>query len=280
MIVVTGATGNVGRPLVQALAEAGEQVTAVSRHTPEGLPTGVLHRVADLAEPASLEPALAGAEALHLLIAGSGAELDPQALLGVAKAAGVRRVVLQSSQAAGTRPGLASHDGLRGFEAALRASGLEWTVLRPGGFASNAFLWLESVRAHRTVAAPFGEVGLPLVDPADIAAVAAAVLTDRSGAHAGRTYQLTGPAAVSPREQAEALGAAIGEPVHFVDLSREQAREHLARFLPPTVVDGTLAILGEPTAEEQRPSPDVQAVLGRAPQPFTAWARRHAAAFR
>ncbi|MFI5527361.1 NAD(P)H-binding protein [Kitasatospora sp. NPDC051853] len=280
MIVVTGATGNVGRPLVQALAEAGERVTAVSRNAAGGLPAGVLHRVADLAEPATLEPVLAGAEALHLLVAGSGAELDPEAVLGVAKAAGVRRVVLQSSQAAGTRPGLVSHDGLRAFEAALRGSGLEWTVLRPGGFASNAYLWLESVKAHRTVAAPFGEVGLPLVDPADIAAVAAAVLRDREGTHAGRTYQLTGPARVSPREQAEALGAAIGEPVRFVGLSRAEAREHLSRFLPEVVVEGTLDILGEPTAEELRTGTDVETVLGRAPRSFADWARRHAPAFR
>ncbi|MGW4649541.1 NAD(P)H-binding protein [Kitasatospora sp. NPDC004289] len=280
MIVVTGATGNVGRPLVQALAEAGERVTAVSRNAAEGLPVGVLHRVADLAEPASLETVLAGAEALYLLIAGSGAELDPEAVLGVVKAAGVRRVVLQSSQAAGTRPGLASHDGLRAFEAALRGSGLEWTVLRPGGFASNAYLWLESVKAHRTVAAPFGEVGLPLVDPADIAAVAAAALRDRTGAHAGRTYQLTGPARVSPREQAEALGAAVGEPVRFVELSRAEARGHLTRFLPEVVAEGTLDILGEPNAEELRLSPDVETVLGRAPHSFADWARRHAAAFR
>ncbi|MFJ9522454.1 SDR family oxidoreductase [Kitasatospora sp. NPDC101801] len=277
MIVVTGATGNVGRPLVQALAGAGAKVTAVSRTAAE-LPPGVPHLTADLADPASLRAALTGADALFLLIAGSGLELDPEALLGAAKAAGVGRVVLQSSQVVGTRPGVPSHAGLHAFEQAVQRSGLDWTVLRPGGFASNALLWAEPVRAHRTVAAPFGDVGLPVVDPADIAEVAAAVLL--GDGHAGRTYELTGPASVSPREQAAAIGAALGEPVRFLAQSAAEARAQLLRFMPEPVVDGTLDILGRPTAAEQRVGPDVERVLGRAARPFADWAQRHAAAFR
>lgn len=277
MIVVTGATGNVGRPLVQALAEAGEQVTAVSRRRPDDLPVGVRHQVADLADPDSLAGALKGAEALFLLIAGSGTELDPAAILSVAKAAGVRRVVLQSSQIVGTRPDFPSHAGLRAFEQAVQQSGLDWTVLRPGGFASNAYLWAEPVRAHRTVAAPFGDVSLPVIDPTDIAEVAAAVLRDAT--HAGRTYELTGPAPVSPRQQAAAIGAALGEPVAFVPQSPAEARAQLLHFMPEPVVDGTLGILGAPSAAEQRVSPDVERVLGRAPHTFADWARRNAPAF-
>ncbi|KQV16014.1 SDR family oxidoreductase [Kitasatospora sp. Root107] len=290
MIAVTGATGNVGRPLVQALAEAGAQVTAVSRtavsRAAAELPPGVRHRVADLADPGSLRAALTGAEALFLLIAGSGLELDPDALLGAAKAAGVRRVVLQSSQIVGTRPDFPSHAGLRAFEEAVRQSGLDWTILRPGGFASNAYLWAEPVRAHRTVAAPFGDVGLPVVDPADIAAMAAAALLgDRDGhghgdGHAGQTYELTGPAAVSPREQAQAIGAALGEPVRFLPQTPAEARAQLLHFMPEPVVDGTLEILGRPSAAEQRVSPDIERVLGRAARPFADWAERNAAVFR
>ncbi|MEV0090850.1 NAD(P)H-binding protein [Streptomyces sp. NPDC050738] len=277
MIVVTGATGNVGRPLVQALLTAGEEVTAVSRR-PEGEEAGVRYRQAELADPAELKRVLDGADALFLLIPGDGAGLQPREIVGAARAAGVRRIVLQSSQGVGTRTRSVVHAQLRAFEEAVQESGLEWTVLRPGGFASNAYLWAAPVREHRTVAAPFGDVGLPVVDPADIAEVAAAALRDAG--HAGRTYVLTGPAPVTPREQARAIGDAIGEPVRFAGLSRGEAREQMVRFMPEAAVDITLSILGEPTEDELRVSPAVEEVLGRAPRPFAEWAVRNAAAFR
>ncbi|MFD5389349.1 NAD(P)H-binding protein [Streptomyces sp. NPDC127074] len=281
MIVVTGATGNVGRPLVEALAAVGEQVTAVSRR-PDGteLPEGVRHHRADLADPGSLRPALEGADALFLLFAGEllAGTAQTGALLDVARSADVRRVVLLSSQAAGTRPDAVSHAAMRAFEDTVRPSGLDWTILRPGGFASNAFAWAESVRKERMIAAPFADVGLPVVDPADIAEVAAAAL--REPGHAGRTYELTGPAPVTPRGQAHAIADALGEPVRFTELSREQARAEMLRFMPEPVADGTLDILGEPTADEQRVSPDVERVLGRPPRAFADWAMRNIAAFR
>ncbi|MFF3689916.1 SDR family oxidoreductase [Streptomyces sp. NPDC002187] len=280
MIVVTGATGNVGRPLVQALAAAGEQVTAVSRRPAEGeAPQGVQYRQADLADSDSLRPVLEGADALFLLIAGEllmGGE-SPAGILAAAKAGGVRRVVLLSSQAAGTRPGVLSHARLRAFEEAVKESGLEWTILRPGGFATNAYAYAEAVRGTRTVAAPFGDVALPVVDPADIADVAAVTL--REDGHIGRTYELTGPAALSPRRQAKALGDALGAEVLFVELTREDARTHMLQFMPEPVVDGTLDILGEPTPAEQQVSPDVERILGRAPHSFADWAARNIAAF-
>lgn len=282
MIAVTGATGNVGQPLVRALAAAGEQVTALSRRTPaQGrLPAGVRHRRIDLTAPEELRAALDGAETLFLLPAGDllAPGGRPYDLVGAAKAAGVRRVVLLSSQAAGTRPEAVSHEPLRAFEAAVRESGTDWTVLRGGGFASNAFAWAESVRTARTVAAPFPDVALPVVDPADIAGVAAVVLRD--DVHAGRTYEVTGPVPVSPREQAAAIGEALGAPLRFVELSREEARSGMLRFMPEAVADGTLDILGEPLAEERRVSPDTEGLLGRPAQPFAAWAARNAAAFR
>lgn len=276
MIVVTGATGNVGAPLVAELAAAGEQVTAVSRR-PAVLPAGVRHVPADLTEADSLRPALDGAEALFVLVAGGGAGIDPGAVLGAAKAAGVRRVVLQSSQGVRTRPGAASHAHLVAFEAAVRGSGLEWTLLRPGGFASNAFAWAPSVRERRVVAAPFGDVALPVVDPADLAACAAVALR---GDHQSQVYELTGPAPIAPRAQAAAIGAAIGEEVTFVELTRAEAATAMGAFMPPEVVAGTLDILGSPTPEEQHVSGDVAQLLGREPRSFAAWAADHAAAFR
>ncbi|MFG1640862.1 NAD(P)H-binding protein [Amycolatopsis sp. NPDC049252] len=262
MITVMGATGNVGRPLVRELAAAGEQVTAVSRQETAEVPEGV--RVVP-----GVESALDGAEALFLMVPGGFAPLD--GVLAAARTAGVGRVVVLSSQgvATGRHPAV--------LEDSVRASGLEWTMLRPGGFASNAFQWAESVRSARRVAAPFGDVALPVIDPEDIAAVAAsALLSDRSG----DVYDLTGPAAITPRQQAAAIAEALGEPVEFVQRTPEEARAAMLGFMPPEVADVTLGILGAPTPQEQRVSPDVSRVLGRPPRPFTEWVARNAAAFK
>jgi uncharacterized protein YbjT (DUF2867 family) len=267
MIVVTGATGNVGRTLVRVLTENQAPVTSVARHI-----DGPRTVAGDLAEPESLRAAFEGARALFLLVAGE----RPYDILDTAKSAGVRRVVLLSSQGAGTRPEAYAHP--RRFEAAVRESGLDWTILRSGGLDSNAFAWAESIRARRAAAAPFADVGLPFVDPDDVAAVAATVLLDDT--HAGATYTLTGPAPTTPRARAAAIAAALGEEVTFMEQTRAEAHESMARFMPPPVVEGTLAVLGEPTGEERRVSPDVERVLGRAPGTFAAWAKRNAAAFR
>ncbi|MFE4698291.1 NAD(P)H-binding protein [Streptomyces sp. NPDC056738] len=281
MLVVTGATGNVGRSLVRILATGGARVTATSRGISDAdVPRDVEHVRADLADPESLRPVFDGAEALFLQNGGAGAHLlSPRDILDVAKAGGVGRVVLLSSQGVATRPGSASHgDVARSIEDAVRESGLDWTILRPGGFDSNAYAWAESVRTERTVAAPFADIGLPTVDPDDIAEVAATAL--REDGHAGRIYELTGPALNTPRQRAEAIADALGEPVRFVEQTRDEARAQMLRFMPEPVVETTLAILGEPTPAEQRVSPDIERVLGRAPRTFADWARRHVAAFR
>ncbi|MCX4617336.1 MULTISPECIES: SDR family oxidoreductase [Streptomyces] len=279
MIVVTGATGNVGRPLTQALAEAGEQVTAVSRHA-AAVPDGVRHVPADLAEPQGLTPALDGAKALFLLLSGDlhAPEARPIDIIDLAAASGVRRVVLLSSQGVATRPLGPSRIAMRAVEDALRESGLDWAVLRPGGFASNALAWAESVRTQGMVAAPFGDVGVPIVDPADIAEVAAACLLDDR--HTGGVFELTGPEVITPRQQTEAVAAALGSPVRFHELTREEAKAAMTQFVPPELADDTLDIIAAPNPAELRISSDVEGVLGRAPSPFSDWVARSIAAFR
>lgn len=279
MIVVTGATGNVGRPLTRALAEAGQSVTAVSRHA-AAVPDGVRHVVADLAEPAGLEPALAGAKALFLLLSGDlhAAGANPADVIGKAAASGVRRVVLLSSQGVATRPFGTTRIALRALEDVLRSSGLDWAILRPGGFASNALWWAESVRARQVVAAPFGDTGTPIIDPADIADVAAACLLDDR--HTGGVYDLTGPEVITPRQQTAAIAAALGSPVGFHELTRQEAKAGMTRSMPAELADDTLDILGSPSPAELRVSPDVRRVLGRDPRSFADWATRNIAAFR
>ncbi len=281
MIVVTGATGNVGQPLVRALAASGEKVTAVSRRITQGATPGRVRIVAaNLTLPEELRPAFEGADALFLHDGGNSAEaLQPRNILDLAKSTGVTRVVLLSSQGVRTRPESHSHGVLmRTVEDAVQQSGLEWTILRPGGFNSNAYAWAEAIRNRRTVIAPFGDVGMPTVDPADIADVAAAALREES--HVGNIYELTGPALTTPRQRASAIGDTLGEPVRFVEQSREEAHAQLLTFMPAWAVETTLAVLGEPTAAEQQISPTIEQVLGRAPRTFADWVQDHVAAFR
>lgn len=280
MIVVTGATGNVGRPLIQSLAAAGEQVTAVSRRiadVPDGVrdstPKGVRRLQADLSQPETLKPALDGAKAVFLLTAAEFlANGNMKDVMEVVEASGVQRVVLLSSQGVGTK----RHPS--DIEDAVTQSGLGWTMLRPGNFASNAFQWAESIRTQRMMAAPFADIALPAIDPDDIAEVAAAALRDPS--HAGNSYTLTGPAAISPRQQAEVIGQVVGEPVEFVELSRDEARSRMLTYMPAPVVEATLGALGTPTPAEQEVSPDVEKVLGRAARTFTDWVTRNLPAFK
>ena len=268
MIVVTGATGNIGQPLVRELVAAGEEVTAVSRRVVE-VP-GARAFAADLTAPSSLRPALAGADAVFLLAAGDleGADLAP--VLSEIRSSGVEHVVLLSSQGVGT----GHHPSTQ--EDAVRASGLRWTMLRPGGFHTNTLQWAESVRARREAAAPFGDTALPTIDPADIAAVAAVVLRDP--AHAGQVYELTGPAPVSPRDQVAAIAAAVGEPVRFVELTRAEAKAAMLRYMPEPVAESTLDLLSSPALRQV--SPVVERLLGRPARPFAEWAAENAAAFK
>ena len=279
MIVVTGATGNIGRPLTQALADAGQEVTAVSRHAAP-VPAGVRHTVADLADPASLKPALTGAKALFLLLSGDLHALgaNPADIVTTAAQAGVRRLVLLSTQGVATRPFGATRIEMLELEDVVRKSGLDWTILRPGGFASNALWWAESVRTQRLVAAPFGDTGVPIIDPADIAEVAAASLLDDR--HAGGVYTLTGPEVITPRQQTEAIAAALGTPVRFHELTRAEAKAYMTQSMPGELADDTLDIISAPNEAELQISPDVERVLGRAPRSFGEWAVRNVEAFR
>jgi nucleoside-diphosphate-sugar epimerase len=134
------------------------------------------------------------------------------------------------------------------------------------------------VRTQRVVAAPFGDIAVPAIDPADIAAAAAVAL--REPGHGGNIYTLTGPVPISPRQQVAAIGDALGEPVRFVEQSRAEARNKMLGYMPEPVVEATLGALGTPYAVEQRVSPDVERLLGRPSRTFAEWAARNIAAFR
>ncbi|GAA2898802.1 NAD(P)H-binding protein [Streptosporangium fragile] len=271
-ILVTGATGTVGRHVVGGLLRAGASVRALTR-SPEtaGLPDEVEVVRGDLTAPESVEPALAGVDRVYLFPVPETAE----AVVRLAGKAGVRRVVVLSSVSADYAEGDLSGDQHRAVEQAVEASGLEWTHVRPGEFMANLlFLWAPSIQAESVVRAPYGDAESAMVHEADIADVAVKALLEEG--HAGAKYALTGPEALTKVEQVRIIGEVLGREVRFEELTREQTRElWISQGMPPEAVDWLLmppppkAVVG-PTAEQ---------VTGRPARTFAQWVADHRADF-
>jgi uncharacterized protein YbjT (DUF2867 family) len=275
MILVTGATGNVGGELVRALAGAGQPVRALVRAGREQkFPAGVQPVAGDLNQPESMRPALAGARALFLY---PGYQ-DMAGTLAEASQAGVRRVVMLSgsSAASGDMSNAVSRYMLES-EAAVRDSGLAWTMVRSFGFMSNTLQWVPQLRAGDVVRAPFAGVAVAMIDPFDIAAVAAAALT--APGHDGRVYTVSGPQALRPADRARILGAVLGRDLRFEAQPDDEARAEMSAAMPAAYVDAFFDFYVKGTLDESQPQPDVEEVTGRPPRLFRQWAEAHAGSF-
>lgn len=283
MILVTGATGTIGRELVRLLAGEGRQVRAMTRqHTPAPpLPDGVDVVRADFADPDALASVMAGVRAVFLLSPpGPWVVQHDAAVLAAARAGGVRTVVKLSAIGTGDDNLAEVGDWHLPGERAVRDSGLGWTVLRPSSFASNALQWAHAIRAGAPVPNPTGTGTQGVVDPLDVAEVAARALTQPG--HAGQVYTLTGPELLSVPDQVERLGEAVGRPLATVGLTpSEYAGQLRAAGLDPAFVEvavaGARLVAGGGNAVL---TPDVERVTGHPASPFTDWAGRHRAAFR
>lgn len=280
MIVVTGATGHVGRELVDRLVDAGERVRAVSRDPARAaLPAGVEVVAADLATGDGLAAALAGASGLFLFLDATRSPTGAAGpAAGLVAAAGVGRVVALSSASAGGDPANVIAAGHLVAEAALVGAGLAATVLRPGEFMSNALAWAGAVRAGEPVAVPFADAAAAAVDPADIAAVAAVAL--REPGHAGRTYPISGGELRTPRENLATLGRVLGREIAVLELSEAEHVRRMSAGMPAFVVEAVLDLQRQGRRRtEDALWPAVRDVTGRAPRTFEQWATAHAAAF-
>jgi uncharacterized protein YbjT (DUF2867 family) len=278
-VLVTGATGNIGRPLVAGLLADGARVRALTRDpAAASFPPGVAVAGGDYAAPGILAEAVRRADAVFVNI-GALREHAGE-LIAAARGAGVSKIVMLSSIAVRDEGDQVLSLGRqhKAVEDAVKAAGVDWTILRCGGFATNTLTWAANVQAERVVRFPYGQAALALIAEQDIAAAAVRVLLD-SG-HAGRTYVLTGAESLTQIQQAEAIGKAIGRPVRFEELSPEQFRQFATQHFPAPVVEDLLKALASYVGQTAYMTADLEKLTGRPATSYAQWAAQHADAYR
>jgi uncharacterized protein YbjT (DUF2867 family) len=277
MILVTGATGRGGGSVLAQLLDKGVAVRAVVRDPQRAsLPSGVDVVPGDLADPSSLDAALDGVDSVFLVWPTIAADhAAPSVIAQIAKQA--RRVVYLSANGVSadmTEGILGSHAMM---ERLIEDSGVEWTFLRPTGFAANTLGWAPGIRANGVVRWFHGAARRALIHEKDIAAVGVLALT--SDELLGQRPVLTGPAAISQFDQAAAIGQAIGRPVRFVELPSDVARRELFPDRPAAVADGLIAAHAALVANPEVVNDTVPRLTGRPAHTFAEWATDHASDF-
>jgi uncharacterized protein YbjT (DUF2867 family) len=277
MILITGATGTVGREVVKALRERKKPVRAGYRTRPQNVPAGVEAVALDYERPETLPAAFDGVETVFLL---SNSVQPERTVIDAAKRAGVRRVVKLSVLGAAEERFIFAR-WHRAAERYLELSGLAWTFLRPNGFMQNVVNYLGgTIRAQSAIFSSAGDGAVSHVDARDIGRVAAHVLTEMG--HEGQAYDLTGPAALTYRQVAETLTRALARTIRYVPITPEQQKQGaLAAGMPEDYVVALVDLDRHYAAGGMsRVSPTVRLVTGRDPITFEEFARDHAAALR
>jgi uncharacterized protein YbjT (DUF2867 family) len=281
VLLITGATGNVGRPLVAKLVESGAKVRAITRN-PAGadLPAEVEVVAADLSSATDLGDIFAGVTAVFLNPSAIGESVGQ--FLAAARDNGVRRIVALSSAA--IRDDVDQQDDPlaswhRGIEQAVTHSGMEWTFLRPFEFAMNVVQqWAPQIRYTGAVREAYGQASSAAIHESDIADVAAEAL--QSEEHVGRTYVLTGPQSLTREQMVAAVAEAIGRPVRFEQIPREAALQAMTQNgLPEPIAQSVLTLQERSVGHPAPVTPAVEEVTGHPARSFAEWAADHAQAF-
>jgi len=278
--LVTGATGTIGSLVVEQLIKRGDRPLVFVRDADKarslyGNCVDVFS--GDLADVATLKPALRGADALLLVNAGPDLAARDEAAAHAAKSEGVKHLVKISSYDAGQNVGTGVWHAQG--EKAIRASGLPFTFVQPSGFMSNVLFWATSIKVEGTVRSATGEGKIPFIHPLDIADVATMALTSRD--YDGMSLPITGPEALSYAEMTERIGTAIGKRLTFTPISEEQVRRRMIDDNDPEdVIDAHLSIYRAIREGRLAAVTDtVERVLGRKAIRFEQWIQENAAVF-
>jgi len=279
-VLVTGATGNIGRPLVSQLLANGCRVRALSRN-PESaqLPSGVDVVRGDLSSPATLDRALDGIDAVFLVWIGP---LAPAAAAIERLTANAARIVFLTAPHRTPHPFFQQPNAMAavhaGVEELIQRSDREWTFLRPHVFALNCVHWWgPQIREGNVVRWFYGDAATAPIDERDIAAVAVRALCDDG--HGGKDYVITGPESLTQREQVRIVGDAIGRPLRFEELSHDAARQQLLAGVPPSIADMLLNAYAAAVGLPAWVTTTVEDVTGSPARSFRDWAAAHAEDF-
>jgi uncharacterized protein YbjT (DUF2867 family) len=283
MILVTGATGTIGRPLIEVLSTAGADIRAVSRKgQATGLPAHVEVVAGDPSRPDTLAAALRGVTSLFLHPRAVGDAAFE--LLALARGQGVKRVVALSAMniddPLDQQPSRYNGDRNKEAEEAAVASGLEWVSLRASFFATNTIgAWASQIRAGDVVRGSYAAFEEAPIDPGDLAEVGArALLTDDL---VGRRLMLTGPQSLSHEQMVAIIGDVIGRPLRYQEIPPEVARRGMVEhgFSEP-FVDALLARYARELGQAAPLTGEVEQILGRPARTYAEWVADHADAFR
>lgn len=279
MLLLTGATGTVGSELVKALASTGTPARVLVRDDSKAasLPNGMTAVAGDFADKDSLKRALDGVETAFLLPPFTPSAVDHQlTFIAAAREAGVKRIVKLSAM--GTAP-----DGIVEFmrwhavgEQELKESGMAWTCVQPNGFMQNVLGMAGLIAGQGIIPAPAADSRISHIDVRDIAASVAQMLT--TVGHEGKTYVLTGPAAITYDEIAADVSAAIGKPVSYVPLTDQQFVDGLTSTgAPGWMAKGVSELYAlYRTGAGSTVTDDVGLLTGRPAIPFAQFAKDYA----
>ena len=281
-ILVTGATGNTGSPLVDQLTQRGAAIRVMVRGPGDAVkfdPARVSVVVADFDDAQSINAALAGVGQAYLVTPSSEKAAEQQMRFAeIALEAGVRHLVVLSQFAAKPDSPVRFLRWHAEVERRVRELGIGYTFLRPNLFFQGLLAFAGTIATASRFFAPIGGARVSAVDVRDIAAVAAVTLTEPG--HNGQSYTITGPAAITHDEIAAALTAGLGREISFVDVSPAEFAESLRDVLPAWQVDGLLKDYAHYTrGEAAEVCPTVAEITGRQPLGIEQFARDDAAAF-
>jgi uncharacterized protein YbjT (DUF2867 family) len=279
-MLVTGATGNVGSHLVRQLRDRGIPVRAFVRDARRAPTPDVEIAVGDFGDRASVERALDGVERAFLACGNVPGQVDFETgFIDAAQAAGVRRLVKLSAASAAVDSPLLFPRWQGEIERHLAASGVPSVLIRPSSLMTNLLMSADAIRHTGRLFAPAGGARITMIHPRDVAAVAAVALAEDG--HEGRTYEPTGPAAITYDDIARDLSDATGHTIEFVDVSDEAARQGMLESgLPPEIAEFLVRLFAALRDGIVSQTTDtVRTLTGRDPAPFAEFARERAEAF-